>query len=42
VPGRRGGARRALARDLDQTLAEWTDDDGLVSPMETWLATARR
>jgi ubiquinone/menaquinone biosynthesis C-methylase UbiE len=35
-------ARRALARDLDQTLGEWTDDDGLVSPMETWLATARR
>jgi hypothetical protein len=35
-------ARQALARDLGQTLGEWTDDDGLVSPMETWLATARR
>jgi hypothetical protein len=35
-------ARQALARDLDQTLGEWTDDDGLVCPMETWLATARR
>jgi ubiquinone/menaquinone biosynthesis C-methylase UbiE len=35
-------ARQALARDLDQTLGEWTDDDGVVSPMQTWLATARR
>jgi SAM-dependent methyltransferase len=35
-------ARQALARDLDQTLGEWADDDGLVCPMETWLATARR
>jgi hypothetical protein len=34
--------RRALARELDQTLGEWTDDDGLVFPMQTWLATARR
>jgi ubiquinone/menaquinone biosynthesis C-methylase UbiE len=35
-------ARQALARDLDHSFGEWTDDDGLVSPMETWLATARR
>ena len=35
-------ARLALARDLDQTLGEWTDDDGVVSPAQTWLATARR
>ena len=35
--------RRALARELDQTLGEWADDDdGLVFPMQTWLATARR
>ena len=33
--------RRALARELDQTLGEWADD-GLVFPMQTWLATARR
>ena len=34
--------RRALARELDQTLGEWADDDSLVFPMQTWLATARR
>jgi SAM-dependent methyltransferase len=34
--------RRAQARELDQTLGEWVDDDGLVVPMQTWLATARR
>jgi 23S rRNA G2445 N2-methylase RlmL len=34
--------RWALARELDQTLGEWADDDGLVFPMQTWLATARR
>jgi SAM-dependent methyltransferase len=35
-------ARQALARELDQTLREWADDDGVVFPMQTWLATARR
>ena len=34
--------RRALARELDQTLSAWADDDGIVFPMQTWLATARR
>jgi hypothetical protein len=32
----------ALARDLDQTLEEWADDDGVVFPLQTWLASARR
>jgi ubiquinone/menaquinone biosynthesis C-methylase UbiE len=34
--------RRTLARELDQTLGAWADDDGVVFPMQTWLATARR
>jgi len=40
-PGREE-PRRALARELDQTLGESADDDGLVFAMQTWLATARR
>jgi len=34
--------RRALADDVDRALGEWTDDDGLVFPAQTWLATAYR
>jgi SAM-dependent methyltransferase len=34
------GARAALARDLDQTLRDWTGDDGAVVPVQAWLATA--
>jgi len=37
-----GEVRDALARDLDQTLEEWADDDGVVFPLQTWLASARR
>jgi len=37
-----GEIRDALARDLDQTLTEWADDDGVVFPLQTWLASARR
>jgi len=33
-------AWRALARDLDQALAGWVDDDGLAFPLQTWLAAA--
>jgi hypothetical protein len=36
------GAREALVRDLHQTLEEWTDDDGVVFPIQALLATADR
>jgi SAM-dependent methyltransferase len=35
-------ARGALARDLDQLLAAWTDDNGVGFPIQAWLATAYR
>jgi SAM-dependent methyltransferase len=35
-------AREALAADVDRALAAWSDDDGLLFPAETWLATAHR
>lgn len=36
------GRRTALIAHLDQVLVPYMDDEGLVFPMETWLAVARR
>jgi hypothetical protein len=30
-----------LAKDVDRALAPYTDRDGLVLPMQTWLISAR-
>jgi hypothetical protein len=36
-------ARESLVRDLQQTLEDWTDDDGgVVFPIQAWLATVHR
>ena len=35
-------AEDRLARELARGLAAYPDDDGVVLPMQTWLATARR
>jgi len=34
--------RDALAADLDQRLAPYVDDAGLIFPMQTWLVTGRK
>ena len=34
--------REALAGDLDRSLGEWADDEGIAFPAQTWLVTARR
>jgi len=35
------GARDALVRDLESALGAHADDDGIVTPMETWFVLAR-
>lgn len=42
IGGLRDDVREALIRDLGEALLEYTDDDGIVFPAETYLAIARR
>jgi SAM-dependent methyltransferase len=35
-------SRRTLVRDLEAALEGYVDDDGIVFPLETWVALARR
>jgi hypothetical protein len=37
-----GGVYKALVRDLGEALQDYTDDEGVVFPAETYLAVARR
>jgi hypothetical protein len=34
--------RRALTRDLQRALQPYSDDDGVIFPVQTWLITAAR
>lgn len=34
--------RDGLIHHLDRALRPWVDDDGIASPMQTWLVAARR
>jgi hypothetical protein len=42
IGGLRDDVREALIRDLGEALLEYTEDNGIVFPAETYLAVARR
>lgn len=37
-----GSMRAPLVREVEEALGAYTDDDGVISPMESWVVTAQR